>query len=302
MATARNPAYFPRFDSNIRRSIRPALLGLAVAAGIGSLGGWAMYDSWSYRESARIGAAEASLAYERLVDAPAGAILPVNAAAHGRDLFLATCAACHRADGSGVQGLGKNLTQSDFVAGADDGNLHKFLLTGRPSVVPPMPPKGGRADLTDEDLADLVVYLRALQDPRRAPALPEPVVIVAAPSDADKAAALEAAGGDEELAEYIASGAALFASSCSSCHGKDARGIQGNGKDLVTSTFCRSLDDDALLAFIQKGRDPSDPANTTGVGMPAKGGNPALSEDDLLDIIDYVRSLHRAHDKQLTQK
>ena len=29
----------------------------------------------------------------------------------------------------------------------------------------------------------------------------------------------------------------------------------------------------------------------SGVGMPAKGGNPALSDDDILDIIDYLRSL-----------
>jgi disulfide bond formation protein DsbB len=118
-----------------------------------------------------------------------------------------------------------------------------------------------------------------------------PVLAYAAPSEAETAKWLAAAKGDAELAEYIASGSKLFAMTCAACHGKDARGLKGNGKDLVASEFCKSLDDDALLAFVQKGRDPSDPANTTGVGMPARGGNPALSEDDLLDIIAYLRVL-----------
>ncbi len=68
-------------------------------------------------------------------------------------------------------------------------------------------------------------------------------------------------------------------------------GIQGNGKALVRNDFIKSLNDEDLLTFIKKGRDPGDPKNTTGVGMPPKGGNPALSDDDLLDIIAYVRTL-----------
>ena len=59
------------------------------------------------------------------------------------------------------------------------------------------------------------------------------------------------------------------------------------------SEFCKSLDDDGLLAFVKKGRDPGDPLNTTKILMPPKGGNPALSDDDLLDVISYVRSLQK---------
>lgn len=295
-------AYKPQLDSNLGNCVKWLLQGVALSAIIGAFGAWAWYENWAEKEARRVAVAEAALAYERLVSAPAGEVVQVDSAAHGRDLFIGVCAACHKPDGTGIEGLGKNLVQSDFVARLDDDKLHEFLQVGRLNAQPPMPAKGGREDLTGEDLAALVTYLRGLQDPRRMPALPDPVVVAAAPSEADKVAALEAAGGDAELAEYIAHGSVLFAASCSACHGKDARGIKGNGKDLVASTFCRGLDDDALLAFIQKGRDPSDPANTTGVGMPAKGGNPALSEDDLLDIIDYIRSLQRTQDKQLSLK
>ena len=36
---------------------------------------------------------------------------------------------------------------------------------------------------------------------------------------------------------------------------------------------------------------PSHPDNTTGIQMPPKGGNPAMSDDDILDIIAYLRTL-----------
>lgn len=211
---------------------------------------------------------------------------------------MTTCAACHGPDATGVRGLGKDLVRSEFVASQDDARLVAFVKSGRPADHPlnttrvPMPPKGGHDELTDADIADVAGYVRALQDPRRMPALaayvaPPP----AAPTQADAAEALAAAGGDKELAEFIAHGKMIFAQTCSACHGKDAKGLAGQGKDLVASVFVKSLDDDGLLNFIKKGRDPGDPANTTKVGMPPKGGNPALSEDDLLDVIAFVRSL-----------
>jgi len=137
-----------------------------------------------------------------------------------------------------------------------------------------------------------VVYVRGLQDPRRLPELPAPVAIAPpAPSEGDMAAALAWAGGDAERAEYIVSGLKLYSGTCIACHGKGGVGIAGNGKTLVKNEFIQSLDQEGLLAFIKSGRGPSDPKNTTGVQMPPKGGNPALSDDDLLDIIDYLRTL-----------
>ena len=41
----------------------------------------------------------------------------------------------------------------------------------------------------------------------------------------------------------------------------------------------------ALAGAPARGRPAADPANTTGVPMPAKGGNPALTRDDLADIV-----------------
>lgn len=86
-------------------------------------------------------------------------------------------------------------------------------------------------------------------------------------------------------------GGEIFHETCVACHGASGMGIAGNGKNLVYSDFVANTDDAALVAFIKKGRDPGDPANTTGVGMPAKGGNPTLTDQDIQDVVTYLRSL-----------
>lgn len=82
-----------------------------------------------------------------------------------------------------------------------------------------------------------------------------------------------------------------YTGTCVSCHGPDAKGMTGLGKDLTTSEFLKTKSNAEMVAFLQTGRPASDPLNTTGVDMPPKGGNPALTDQDLADIIAYIRSL-----------
>ena len=88
-------------------------------------------------------------------------------------------------------------------------------------------------------------------------------------------------------------GEQLFTVTCAACHGPKGEGVPGLGKDMRASSFIASQTDAQLLEFIKKGRDASDPANTTGVAMPPKGGNPALTDEQLLDIIAYMRKLQK---------
>lgn len=90
----------------------------------------------------------------------------------------------------------------------------------------------------------------------------------------------------------VSKGETVFQTICTACHGFNAQGIPGLGKPLIGSEFVNSLNDDDLLAFIVKGRDLTDPLNTTGVMMPARGGNPALTDDDVRHVIAYIRSLN----------
>ena len=90
-----------------------------------------------------------------------------------------------------------------------------------------------------------------------------------------------------------AAGQEIFTSTCATCHGPAGEGVPGLGKDMTTSEFIAGKTDAELVEFIKVGRDPSDPLNTTGVAMPPKGGNPALSNEDLLDVAAYIRSLQK---------
>jgi disulfide bond formation protein DsbB len=104
-------------------------------------------------------------------------------------------------------------------------------------------------------------------------------------------------GGEaDEPAEPVSTGDAaagepLFNSTCSACHGPDAKGMPNLGKDLTTSEFLKERSDAEMLDFVLIGRTAGDPLNDTGVDMPPRGGNPALSNDDIYDIIAYLRTL-----------
>ena len=88
-----------------------------------------------------------------------------------------------------------------------------------------------------------------------------------------------------------AKGKSLFEGTCAACHGQNAKGMPGLGKDLTISEFAKGKSDSDLVAFIKVGRPVSDPLNTTGVEMPARGGNASLTDQDLFDIVAYLRTL-----------
>lgn len=90
-------------------------------------------------------------------------------------------------------------------------------------------------------------------------------------------------------------GRRVYMGTCMSCHGTDAKGLPGLGKNLVIkSDWMKQQTDDTLVAFIKTGRPATDPLNTTHVEMPPKGGNPSLTDDDLYDIVAYIRGLQKA--------
>ena len=108
------------------------------------------------------------------------------------------------------------------------------------------------------------------------------------------ALALTACGGPatpEDIQGDAAAGQQKFLTTCVSCHGPDAKGMPGLGKNLTTSQFIKDRTNTEMVEFLKGGRPSSDPLNTTGVDMPPRGGNPVLTDTDLLDIITYVRGL-----------
>ena len=97
-------------------------------------------------------------------------------------------------------------------------------------------------------------------------------------------------GGSPSNSELVALGEKEFGT-CAGCHGADATGVTGLGKSLVGSDFITNISDSDLATLIKTGRPSSDPANTTGIDMPPKGGNPALNDDKIDGLVAYIRSI-----------
>ena len=94
-------------------------------------------------------------------------------------------------------------------------------------------------------------------------------------------------GGDADL---VAKGEKLYQQTCATCHGADGHGMPKLGKDLHNNQFTMGLSDQEMLEFIVQGRPAYHPDNTQGVDMPPRGGNPVLTDEDILAIIAFQRT------------
>ncbi len=88
-----------------------------------------------------------------------------------------------------------------------------------------------------------------------------------------------------------AHGKEIFLGTCASCHGQAGQGMPGLGRDIRNSEFIQQKDEQTLVDFLIEGRLPGDPLNTTGKLMPARGGNLALTDQDLGDVAAYIKKM-----------
>jgi mono/diheme cytochrome c family protein len=88
-----------------------------------------------------------------------------------------------------------------------------------------------------------------------------------------------------------AHGQQLAGQSCLSCHGQSFEGVKNLGPALVSNSFIRNHTDDELIDFIEEGRPKDAQDNETGLAMPPYGGNPRLTDEDLADIVLFLRTM-----------
>jgi mono/diheme cytochrome c family protein len=90
----------------------------------------------------------------------------------GVAVYKSICQTCHGADGNGLQGLAPPLNKSEWVTG-DKGLLAAILLYGltgpvqvkdklykSPEIMDEMPGIGSSKDLSDEDIAEVMSFIR----------------------------------------------------------------------------------------------------------------------------------------------
>lgn len=97
---------------------------------------------------------------EEATTPPMGAGDPVA----GEKVYARACMSCHGSQGEGIPGLSKDMTQSELIANRMDQELVEFIkLGGIPGERLVMLPNGGNPALSDQNLYDVVVYMRSLQ-------------------------------------------------------------------------------------------------------------------------------------------
>lgn len=195
---------------------------------------------------------------------------------YGRLLFKRGCSGCHGESGEGT--LGTQLANFEFLSAASDDYLYQTIARGRTGTAmrgflrgsgsgetrhPGAP--GGIVELLPEQIEHIVAFLRsqeedALLNPRKR---------------------LQALMGAPHLGQvvYEKSGG------CNKCHGDQGEGATGPA--LSNARFLEAASDGYLAGTVILGREGTEMLSFH------RGGNVSLSQQQVLDVVAYIRRWER---------
>lgn len=210
---------------------RYMIVGLVLTLVV--LGGLVFY--W-FGETTRLARASESFADERV--------------SRGREIYVTQCVSCHGAQGEG--GVGFALNDRNLLKNTLDAVFFSIIRSGVPNTQMPAWSVDYGGPLTDEDVKDVVAFIRAWE-----PTAPEIAPVVFTPD--------------------AARGALLFSSTCQLCHGEN--GMGGDGAPAINDPArLASLEDDWYRNVIKNGR----PAK----GMPTWGT--VISPEQIEDLVALI--------------
>ena len=150
-----------------------------------------------------------------------------EALAVGQKLFLNNCAQCHASDGAGSRGF-PNLTDRDWLWGADPKAITATITEGRTGVMPPFGPALGA-----EGVKNVAHYVRSLS-------------------------------GLTSDSVRVALGRDVYQQTCVACHGADGKGNAALGApNLSDKVWLHGSTEPVVVETITKGRTSQMPAHKT---------------------------------------
>jgi len=238
-----------------------------------------------------MGGAESTTAAAGAEPAAAAGPVDVGAATYGK-----ICFACHDAGIGGAPKIGDKAAWADRLQKGPE-MLVSNAINGFQGDAGIMPPKGGMASLTDDEVRAAVMHMlaavgeggdaAAAAAPAPAPAAAEPAADAAAATPAAEMPAVEepaaAAAAAEPAAPAVADGRGkeVYDSACFICH---ATGVAGAPKigDVAAwepriAQGSETLHTHAIKGFMGE----------AGL-MPPKGGRMDYSDDDVKAAVDYM--------------
>lgn len=182
----------------------------------------------------------------------------------GKLLYEQNCVFCHQPDAIGKPGFAPSLTNPELLNVASDGFFEATIRDGR--VGTGMPPF---AHLGRSKIQAIVAYLRAHTSLK---------------NQAQEIDAQPKATGN------VDNGKNLFAEICSTCHGVNGDGYAsgGTGTAIGKSGFLSKASDGFIRTTIKKGR-----SNTRMLGFQGASGLANLNDQEVNDVIVYLRSLNQ---------
>lgn len=189
----------------------------------------------------------------------------------GEDVFKSTCAACHQ---TGVAGAPKVGDKAAWGPRIKQGL--PALIASATKGKGAMPPKGGNASLSDDDVTRAIVYManQAGANFKEPAAKPAPQQKAAAEAPQPQAAA---PGGSAKPA--AADGKKVFDGTCTACH---ATGVAGAPKLGDKAAWAPRIQQgiDTLVQHALQGKN----------AMPPKGGNASLSDAEVRAAVEFMVS------------
>lgn len=173
----------------------------------------------------------------------------------GAEIYKTYCASCHMPDGKGIPGTFPALNNQEFLKSKDDNFIRNTISNGRPGTPMIAFGEANGGPLTDDQINDLVAFIRAWEVKEEKPA-PE------------KEAPVEAAQMGEEL----------YNAKCAACHGEGGKGTEV-GPALLGNEFVMTSDEAAVKAVISEGRQDK--------GMPPWKG--VLSEEQMDSLVTLLK-------------
>ena len=190
------------------------------------------------------------------------AIAAANAPMEGRtgeQVVAAACGKCHQTGQGGAPRIGdRDAWVKRVAAGLDP--VYKSALKGHSG----MPARGGMASLSDTEIKRAVEFM------------------LNAGAVAPGAAAPAAAAATAPVATAAVDGKKTYDTICMACHATGAAGAPKLGDKAAWAPRLKT-GAEALYASVLKGKG----------AMPAKGGNPALSDAEIKASVDYMTAASR---------
>jgi len=180
----------------------------------------------------------------------------------GEQLYNQNCSVCHQADAIGKPGFAPSLSNPELLSAASDKFLMATVRDGRTGTG--MPPFG---HLGRENVRAIIAFLRSHPHP---------------PNRAAEIDAQPQSQGDPRL------GKQWFSDICSTCHGSKGDGYAagGTGTAIGKPGFLGKASDGFIRTTIKHGR-----SNTRMLGFQGASGLANLSDQEIDDIIAYLRTL-----------